>query len=94
MARNAVKDFLDEPVLYGGVPTPRGEVIAHLKECGYDQRCVDRYLQGLEHAETNGIGMCGGPVIAVGADEYPGEIWEPIDEETFDRLRSEEKAAV
>lgn len=42
------KAYLAEPVNYGGIMTPRGEVIRDLKKKGGSQAMIDRYLQGLE----------------------------------------------
>lgn len=89
-----VANYTSELILYGGVPTPRGEVIAHLQECGYTSQMVDRYLQGADLATHRGLGLHAAPVVAVDAEEYPGEIWEPIDQETFDRLRAAEAGGV
>ncbi len=40
--------YLDEEVEYGGEWCRRIDVIRDLKRCGLDDRCVDRYLQGME----------------------------------------------
>ena len=43
-----VQRYLDELVEYGGEMWRRGDVILDLKQSGLDDRCVDRYLQGME----------------------------------------------
>ena len=78
MSKNAASTYLEEEIVYGGVPTPRGEAIADMEECGYTPQMIDRYLQGADLAARRGLGLHGGPVVAIGEDEYPGEIWEPV----------------
>jgi len=48
--RNTASDYLNEKINYGGIPTPRGEVIADLKAKGGTQAEIDRFLQGNELA--------------------------------------------
>ena len=59
-----VDRYLDELVEYGGEMWRRIDVIRDLKRCGLDDRCIDRYLQGMElrqeldrrwHMQTNAI---------------------------------------
>lgn len=47
-----VKEYLEESIPYGGVMTPRGQVIEELSEAGWTERMIDRYLQGLDLTGT------------------------------------------
>ncbi len=43
--------YLDEIIDYGGEPYTRAEAILHMQSIGLDQPCIDRWLQGYEHAQ-------------------------------------------
>ncbi len=43
--------YLDELIDYGGEPYTRAEAIADMQQSGIDQPCIDRWLQGYEHAQ-------------------------------------------
>ena len=43
-----VKDYFAELVNYGGILTPRGEVIKDLERMGASRRQIDLYLMGLD----------------------------------------------
>ena len=69
--RNLVSDYFNEPIFYGGLICTRAEAISDMEDQGLPQRCIDRYLQGNASAPPQAT-------VVIGADEYPGEIWEPI----------------
>jgi hypothetical protein len=43
--------YLNELIDYGGEPHTRAEVILDMQQRGIDQPCIDRWLQGNEHAQ-------------------------------------------
>ncbi len=43
--------YLNELIDYGGEPYTRAEVILDMQQRGIDQPCIDRWLQGYEHAQ-------------------------------------------
>jgi len=43
--------YLNEVIDYGGEPYTRAEVILDMQQRGIDQPCIDRWLQGNEHAQ-------------------------------------------
>jgi len=43
-----LREYLTEPVIYGGAPSTRAEIIRDMQEQGIPQKCIDRYLQGLD----------------------------------------------
>ena len=43
--------YLDELISYGGEPYTRAEAILDMQQRGIDQPCIDRSLQGYEHAQ-------------------------------------------
>ena len=43
-------EYLSEPVLWGGLPSTRGEIIRALRAEGVPERCIDMYLIGLDQA--------------------------------------------
>jgi len=47
----ALNKYLDEIIDYGGYPHTRAEVIADMQQSGTPQPCIDRWLQGQEHAQ-------------------------------------------
>jgi hypothetical protein len=47
---SAANKYLDELISYGGEPTTRAEVISDMQPMGTPQPCIDRWLQGQEHA--------------------------------------------
>ena len=51
--RTTATDYGDELLDYGGVPTPRREIIADLEAQGASARAIALYLFGLDrHAKT------------------------------------------
>jgi hypothetical protein len=43
--------YLDELIDYGGEPYTRAEVILDMQRSNTPQPCIDRWLQGYEHAQ-------------------------------------------
>ena len=46
-----IDHYLNEVIDYGGIPHTRAEVILDMQQRGIDQPCIDRWLQGYEHAQ-------------------------------------------
>jgi hypothetical protein len=47
-AKRGADAFMNETLMYDGVPTTRGEIMADLKKRGGTPQMIDRYMQGLE----------------------------------------------
>ncbi len=65
--RDLVSDYFNEPIFYGGLICTRAEAIGDMEAQGLNQRCIDRWMQGAESAPSEAV-------VAIGPDEYPGEI--------------------
>lgn len=52
-----VDRYLTEPVLYGGLPSTRAEIIRDLEAQGCTRIGIDRYLQGLDAGTRQGENM-------------------------------------
>ena len=50
-SRRFLDKYLGEIIDYGGEPYTRAEVILDMQSKGIDQPCIDRWLQGYEHAQ-------------------------------------------
>lgn len=46
-----IDKYLNEVLDYGGEPHTRAEIIIDMQSQGIDQPCIDRWLQGYEHAQ-------------------------------------------
>lgn len=44
------QEYLTEPILWGGLPSTRAEIIRTLQKQGTPQRCVDYHLIGLDQS--------------------------------------------
>ncbi len=51
-SRRFIDKYLNEIIDYGGEPYTRAEVILDMQARGIDQPCIDRWLQGYEHAQS------------------------------------------
>ena len=48
--KNLVQEYMNEIINYGGIPTPRWEVIQHMQSIGGTQQMIDRWFQGYEYS--------------------------------------------
>jgi hypothetical protein len=52
MREKFLESYLTENIYYGGELMPRWKVIKELEKVCADQRCIDRWLQGYDLAQS------------------------------------------